>query len=29
VTYEWSSVPGRLTSPAIGFRCTMDPPEAK
>lgn len=29
VTYEWSSVPGRLTSPAIGFRCAMDPPETK
>jgi eukaryotic-like serine/threonine-protein kinase len=29
VTYEWSSVPGRLTSPAIGFRCAQDPPEKK
>ena len=28
VTYEWSSVPGRLTSPAIGFRCAMDPATA-
>jgi len=27
VTYEWSSVPGRLTSPAIGFRCAEDLPE--
>ena len=29
VTYEWSSVPGRFTSPAIGFRCAMDPFEVK
>ena len=29
VTYEWSSVPGRFTSPTIGFRCAMDVPEAK
>ena len=29
VTYEWSSVPGRLASPAIGFRCAQDMPEGK
>jgi serine/threonine-protein kinase len=29
VTYEWSSVPGRLSSPSIGFRCAQDPPESK
>lgn len=29
VTYEWSSVPGRLTSPTIGFRCAQDLPEKK
>jgi serine/threonine-protein kinase len=29
VTYEWSSVPWRFTSPTIGFRCAMDVPEAK
>ena len=29
VTYEWSSVPGRLAMPTIGFRCAQDPPEAK
>jgi formylglycine-generating enzyme required for sulfatase activity/predicted Ser/Thr protein kinase len=27
VTYEWASVPARLTNPAIGFRCAQDPPE--
>jgi len=27
VVYEWSSIPGRFTSPAIGFRCAMDLPE--
>lgn len=29
VTYEWSSVPGRLASPSIGFRCAQDVPEGK
>lgn len=29
VTYEWSSVPGRLSNPSIGFRCAQDPPETK
>jgi len=29
VTYEWSSVPGRLAMPTIGFRCAQDPPEVK
>ena len=29
VTYEWSSVPGRFTSPTIGFRCAMDVPAGK
>jgi serine/threonine protein kinase len=25
VAYEWSSVPGRLANPSIGFRCALDP----
>ncbi|MFN0101744.1 MAG: serine/threonine protein kinase [Bryobacteraceae bacterium] len=29
VAYEWSSVPGRFTNPAIGFRCAQDPAETK
>lgn len=29
VAYEWSSVPGRLANPSIGFRCAMDLPETK
>ncbi|MBI2690262.1 MAG: protein kinase [Acidobacteria bacterium] len=29
VVYEWSSVPGRFTSPTIGFRCAQDLPESK
>jgi len=27
ITYEWSSIPGRLASPTIGFRCAQDLPE--
>jgi serine/threonine-protein kinase len=26
VAFEWSSVPARMASPTIGFRCAQDPP---
>lgn len=29
LAYEWSSVPGRLANPTIGFRCAMDTPDSK